>query len=231
MGILFNAFTKTRFDLLSRNYDAVVQSETFAFREPSEVVSAFLQSHQCQLKEKTSETCEGLDIGAGTGQVAEALLPQHQECIQILGVDISPRMIAVARRKRLYDDLLETDGTTLPREMTSTFDYVFMSSFMQFVSNPQALFSEVFRVLKPGALVSFSFDLARDGRNKEFGSSGYFLFSKGFILNQIDGAGLQLVSMRETKLRREPRRGAVKGAIVDARKPIPGSSEDSSVSD
>ena len=57
-----------------------------------------------------------LDIGAGTGLVAEAL--QSHGAWPIDGLDISPDMLAEARAKGLYGELIEADlnaPETLPR--------------------------------------------------------------------------------------------------------------------
>ena len=50
-----------------------------------------------------------LDVGAGTGLVAEALLGHGSWPID--GLDISPEMLAVARDRGLYGDLMEVDLT------------------------------------------------------------------------------------------------------------------------
>ena len=104
----------------------------------------------------------------------------------------------IASSKNIYDSLVEADATNLPHASEGQFDYVFMSSFLQFISEPQAVFSEVSRVLKPGGRLSFSFDLARGGQSKKLSDSGYFLFSRDLVVDRLFGAGLELVAFRES---------------------------------
>ena len=48
-----------------------------------------------------------LDVGAGTGLVAEAL--RHHTSCEIDAIDISPEMLAVSQTKGLYRDLIQAD--------------------------------------------------------------------------------------------------------------------------
>ena len=61
-----------------------------------------------------------LDVGAGTGLVAQALRAQGMDA-PIDGIDLSPDMLAIAKQKRVYDRLIEAD-VTLPLTHGARYD-------------------------------------------------------------------------------------------------------------
>ncbi|MFC1629045.1 class I SAM-dependent methyltransferase [Gemmatimonadota bacterium] len=95
--------------------------------------------------------CEGasvLDVGCGTGMYLE--LYSRPDC-QISGIDLSPAMLAIAR-KRLGSQahLLLEDASQMPYE-DETFDIVLASLFLHELSpeTRSAIMDQMKRVLKP----------------------------------------------------------------------------------
>ena len=89
-----------------------------------------------------------LDVGCGTGVMAEKLPPQAV----LDGIDISPEMLSVARRKGRYRNLLEADLTQPLDLPDATYaGLVSTGTFTHGHVGPEAL-SELVRVLAPGAL-------------------------------------------------------------------------------
>lgn len=88
-----------------------------------------------------------LDIGAGTGLVAE-----HLGSRVVDGIDITPEMLTVARGKNLYRDLIEGD-LTKPLDMADeTYGAVIScGTFTHGHVGPECL-PELLRVTKPGAV-------------------------------------------------------------------------------
>lgn len=88
-----------------------------------------------------------LDIGAGTGLVAE-----HLSGLTVDALDITPEMLAAARGKGLYRQLIEADLTqplTLP---DARYDAVVScGTFTHGHVGPQCL-TELLRITKPGAI-------------------------------------------------------------------------------
>jgi len=83
------------------SYDADFASERM-YLLPAKVAEVF-SGHASE------DDAPVLDVGAGTGLVAEALLGHGSWPID--GLDISPEMLAVARDRGLYGELLEVDLT------------------------------------------------------------------------------------------------------------------------
>jgi demethylmenaquinone methyltransferase / 2-methoxy-6-polyprenyl-1,4-benzoquinol methylase len=93
-----------------------------------------------------------LDVATGTGAVAGELL--RQKGCTVVGLDQSPEMLAVARR-RLPPEvrLVEANAEALPFE-DRTFDALTFTYLLRYVSDPAATLREVARVVRPGGTVA-----------------------------------------------------------------------------
>jgi len=95
-----------------------------------------------------------LDVGAGTGLVGECLYKTGNK--KIIGLDISPEMLAQAKLKACYSSLLGVDVTkTIPLKSNSVGAVVSAGTFTLGHVGPDA-FDELLRITKPGGLFVLS---------------------------------------------------------------------------
>ena len=95
-----------------------------------------------------------LDVGAGTGALAQALL--QKEHFTIEATDISEEMLKVAETKKIYKRCFLSDLTKKIPVDNNTYDGVVSSgTFTHGHVGPSALI-ELVRVTKPGGLVTIS---------------------------------------------------------------------------
>lgn len=88
-----------------------------------------------------------IDLGCGTGAYAAYLKEQG---LSVMGVDISAKMLAVARRKASDDaTFIQSDLVHLPLP-SERFDLAICNVVLEFVPDPEAVLSEGYRILKPG---------------------------------------------------------------------------------
>lgn len=88
-----------------------------------------------------------LDIGAGTGLVAE-----HLQGLTVDALDITPQMLEVAKAKGLYRDCLLGDLTKVLEIADNSYDAVIScGTFTHGHVGPEC-FPELLRVTRPGAL-------------------------------------------------------------------------------
>ena len=91
-----------------------------------------------------------LDIGCGIGRPEKYLAPSVRH---VVGADVSPRMLALARRR--HEGLSNiswrlTNGTQFKFAAENTFDFAFSEHVLQHIDKPQVvrLLRDLLRVLK-----------------------------------------------------------------------------------
>jgi SAM-dependent methyltransferase len=89
-----------------------------------------------------------LDVGAGAGIVEEMHFQGH--VARICGIDLDPR---VEQNDKLDEGKI-ANAAHIPYG-PDTFDVVFADNVMEHLDNPVAVFTEIWRVLKPGGVLLF----------------------------------------------------------------------------
>jgi len=102
-----------------------------------------------------------LDVGAGTGFVAQGLAGRYKQA-SIIELDMSVNMLLQSRQKtpwyrRLFKEKLSVcgDAENLPFADASV-DMLFSSLTIQWCNDLQKTFNEFMRVIKPGGLLMFT---------------------------------------------------------------------------
>jgi malonyl-CoA O-methyltransferase len=98
-----------------------------------------------------------VDLGCGTGEGTAALRRQFKGAATV-ALDLAPGMLTQARRRSRWWRRFErvcADAASLPLASGSV-DLVFSSLMLQWCEEPQVVFAEICRVLRPGGLLLFS---------------------------------------------------------------------------
>lgn len=105
-------------------------------------------------------TARVLDVGCGTGLLLDRVSLTHPE-LELVGVDLSPRMLAVAQRRlAARASLAVADAVALPVRDGDT-DVLVSSSVFHHLSEPAQALAEWRRVLRPGGQLVMT-DWCRD---------------------------------------------------------------------
>ena len=96
-----------------------------------------------------------LDVGTGTGRIAELLAPR---AAQVTGLDNSPEMLRLARARLQHLpaeqlDLVQGDFTALPFALAS-FDTVLFHQVLHYAQEPEKVLAEAARVTVPGGTIA-----------------------------------------------------------------------------
>jgi predicted TPR repeat methyltransferase len=95
-----------------------------------------------------------LDLGCGTGLSGMAMAPYAR---QLVGVDVSAKMLDKARERKVYNRLEYLDMVTMMEgEAAASYDVVLAADVFVYMGQLDGLAAEVQRVLRPGGLFAFS---------------------------------------------------------------------------
>jgi SAM-dependent methyltransferase len=166
-----------------------------------------------------------LDVACGTGVVARAAADSVGPSGRVVGVDLNPAMLAVARRLRSDLEWRQADAGALELPDAS-FDVVLCQSGLMFVSDVVRALREMARVVRPGGTVGVQVWERRESQPgyaplieaaaRHAGPDAVGLLSTYFSLGDLDefatrfaAAGLEITATRT-------REGAVRLPSLDA---------------
>jgi len=102
------------------------------------------------LKLAIPENSSVLEIGCGTGELLNALKPSYG-----VGIDISGKMVDVARSQFPHLHFIEADAHNLPIE--DKFDFVVISDTIGYLQDVQSVFSELKKVVRSDTRVVITY--------------------------------------------------------------------------
>src|SRR5919112_2683294 len=97
-----------------------------------------------------------IDVACGTGIVARVARERLGTAARIVGVDVAPAMLAVARAVEPAIDWREGNATSLPVSATEQFTILTCHQGLQFMPDKPAAIREMRRVLAPGGRVGIA---------------------------------------------------------------------------
>ncbi len=93
-----------------------------------------------------------LEVGVGAGNILAKLAVQDRS-----GLDLSPSLLALARRRLSDAHLYEGDAESFPPEVShQQFDRIFCSEVLEHVQHPERVVNEMAAVLKPDGIAVIS---------------------------------------------------------------------------
>jgi predicted TPR repeat methyltransferase len=130
-----------------------------------------------------------LDLGCGTGLAGATFRPY---VARLVGMDISPGMIEQAKTKNVYDELAAADLLEFLRaEDEAKYDLVLAADVFVYCSDLAPIAAASARVMKPGALFSFTVE-THPGSGPLLQGTLRYAHGEDHVRAAIAGAGLQL---------------------------------------
>jgi predicted TPR repeat methyltransferase len=205
------AYVRTLFDQYAPRFDTAL-TEGLSYRGPALLRDAV--ETVCAADQRPMQFADALDLGCGTGLAGAAFRPAVR---QLTGVDLSDRMIAVARAKRIYDRLEVGDlmhflhAETRERRLYSLVIAADVFAYLAWL--PPVLIA-VARVLAPGGLLAFTVE-THAGDDVILGEKLRYAHGAAHVRTAVAGAALSLLALKEASTRSEA--GApVPGLVVVA---------------
>jgi predicted TPR repeat methyltransferase len=142
-----------------------------------------------------------LDLGCGTGLVGEAF-KDLAEGGRIDGVDLSPLMIAQARKRGIYGEMFEDDLETVLAASGPDYNLILAADTMIYIGALAPVLTGAAHRLKPGGYFLFTVE-AKEGEGWDLPSTHRFRHSLAYIKSEAARAGLEFVASSDIKLRNE----------------------------
>jgi predicted TPR repeat methyltransferase len=205
-----DAYVATLFDRMSGYFDQSL--ERLGYAAPQLLTSALAEVIPFGEKRLVM-----LDAGAGTGLCGPLL---RSSAHKLVGVDLSPGMLAKARERNVYDELHEGELVAFMRAHPAEYDLVISADTLVYFGQLEDAFSTAAGALKPGGILAFTLEAEPAGSpgKHRLNQHGRYSHSGDYVRECLAGAGLQLVQLEAGVLRKEM--GAdVHGHVVLARKP------------
>jgi predicted TPR repeat methyltransferase/uncharacterized coiled-coil protein SlyX len=158
---------------------------------------------------------EVLDLGCGTGLCGPLLRPLAG---QLVGVDLSSRMLAKAAERALYDELVQADIVEHLATCLDTVDLVVAADVLVYLGELGPLFFAVHRVLVPGGCFVFTIESHGGDDDYVLCATRRYAHADAYVRRLADAAGFAVEALLPCVLRTN--NGAdVQGRVVTLRRP------------
>jgi predicted TPR repeat methyltransferase len=190
-------YVRTLFNQYAAKFEGALVND-LGYRGPDQLFKAVLSA--CAARSKPAFFRRAIDLGCGTGLVARAFAAQTDE---IIGIDLSPRMIELAHSTGLYAELEVAEIMEgLGGKPDASADLVLAADVMVYVHDMAPLLREAARVLKSGGLLAFTAE-THSGEGVVLGAGLRYAHSAAAVRASIEAAGLVLDQLEAESARTE----------------------------
>jgi predicted TPR repeat methyltransferase len=207
-----DGYVERTFDSFAESFESKLAK--LSYRAPS-LVSAMLD-------DSGIEAAKGLDVldaGCGTG-LCGPLIARYAR--RLTGIDLSSGMLAQAKEKRIYDELLQVELTAYLRDHPGAFDIIVSADTLVYFGALEEVTAAAAAALRPGGVFVFTLERAVADGVSEFRLElhGRYTHADAYVERLLAEAGL-LPEIAHAELRMESA-VPVAGLVVRARKPTAG---------
>ncbi|BBO78514.1 hypothetical protein DSCW_59310 [Desulfosarcina widdelii] len=155
-----------------------------------------------------------LDLGCGTGLGSQFYRPYAKN---LIGVDVSPKMLQKASEKNIYDDLIVFD-VLQDWTFSQPFDLIYSSDVFVYFGNLDSIMRSASSNLACGGMIAFSVEkLEDDSMGYRLFPSGRYAHSQRYISNCLEHHGLTPLEGIDSVIRKQSGE-EVKGLLIVAQK-------------
>ncbi len=179
-----DAFVETTFDSFAASFDSKLAK--LQYRAPALVAEALAESVA-----EASRSLDVLDAGCGTGLCGPLISPYAR---RLVGVDLSESMLAQARARDVYDELVKRELTAYLRDSRGAFDAIVSADTLVYFGPLEEVVAAAANALRPGGRLIFTVEeLTDDGSDPGYTISlnGRYRHTRGYLERELATANLQ----------------------------------------
>jgi predicted TPR repeat methyltransferase len=199
-------YVRMLFDELAESFDTSL--ERLDYRAPSVIANELYQRAGGKL-------ATVLDAGCGTGLCGPLI---RESCGQLVGVDLSPKMIHFARARNCYDELVVSELTTFFRQRPRAFDAVVCADTLMYFGALEPVFATAYQSLRGAGWFIFTLEALDPRASDEYRleAHGRYTHSESYVRRALAAAAFSIEAFTRDTFRKE-RDQEVPGFVLIAR--------------
>lgn len=140
-----------------------------------------------------------VDLGCGTGLTGAVIKPYARK---LIGVDLSKRMLARAKRRGIYDELVEGDMMDALKKLPQRADLILAGDVLIYAGPLEPLFAQLVESLRPGGCFAATVEKSIDD-DCVLSPTRRYAHSDKYIRKLAARSGFDVLAMDTFPLRRE----------------------------
>lgn len=190
-------YLQSIFDVFAKDFDSVLQS--LDYQTPEQIFGFLSEIYG----KNTHKNLRILDAGCGTGLCGK-YLKNYAGFHSLEGVDLSPKMLEVAKQKQIYNKLSCAELGAYLSQHKDAYDLIVSADVFTYFGDLKALFEKLDSSLKKGGRVIFSIsENALNNQDYFLHISGRFLHHYEYIVRLAEQQSLLLEKSSRVRLRAE----------------------------
>lgn len=141
-----------------------------------------------------------LDLGCGTGLCGPYFSPRSK---QLIGIDLSEQMLALAEKKNCYQRLIQGEMTQVVAGFKEAFDLIIAADSLVYLGELAPLFIALYQALKPGGYCLFTVERSLAESPYSLGRSGRYSHRQDYLLEVAKSLGFEVDCHQSIVLRQE----------------------------
>lgn len=166
-----------------------------------------------ELPELKQKNLRIVDLGCGTGLCGALFRPYASH---LIGVDISPKMIAISESKHIYDQLITADLTHALKTLADS-DIILAADVFGYMGDLELVFQNIKNALKPGGYFIFTVEKT-DHFPYVLQKSARYAHHENYIRQIAQANDFEIIKCQEVELRKQKQNPVVGNLFILQRK-------------
>lgn len=191
-----NDYVRVTFDRFASSFDSVL--DTLHYQAPR-LVAARFEQFAAEFVGKPVV----LDAACGTGLAGELIKPLVK---QLVGVDLSTKMLARAAHRKVYDELVVAELTSYLGQTDARFDAITCVDSLVYFGDLTGVLGASSRVLHPGGFFCFTLEKCREEIGRpgfELQMHGRYRHTQTYVRQSLQDAGFTRIRLEDMHARVE----------------------------
>ncbi|MCQ2913979.1 MAG: methyltransferase domain-containing protein [Alphaproteobacteria bacterium] len=195
--ILDPMYAKQFFDAFAPDFEDVLLGK-LNYKGPELLIELFDSKF---LKEREFHSI--LDLGCGTGLMGDFLHEKMQFKSVLTGVDVSGAMLDEARKKAVYNKLIQKDIVTFLNEAEHKYDFICCMDVFSYFADLNNVIKQIYDAMIPSGI--FVFEILKNKNDEPYtlGYNGQFKHNAEIMDNFLHELKFKILIRKETVLRSE----------------------------